>query len=201
MTRWTWKTVDYSKAKVGDTIENEGYSEVSYIKEIRVRNKNVGITRQEVISPEYGVTLMGYSHRFHWVSQPGAGYGFDCYEDGSIPNADRIVDWGDGTNQTFGEYFEEVKAKEGLIYDGIETFENSFNIPAVIRCACGGEVALEMVMTNTCEKCKRDYNSSGQLLAPRSQWGWDTGETADEILSSDWSINDDTYDSVYEDRF
>lgn len=35
------------------------------------------------------------------------------------------------------------------------------------------------------EPCNTDYNSSGQRLAPRSQWGWDTGETLDEILSAD----------------
>lgn len=29
-----------------------------------------------------------------------------------------------------------------------------------------------------CEDCEREYNSSGQQLAPRSQWGEETGETA-----------------------
>lgn len=29
-----------------------------------------------------------------------------------------------------------------------------------------------------CERCGRDYNSAGQLLAPREQWGEETGETA-----------------------
>ena len=29
---------------------------------------------------------------------------------------------------------------------------------------------------STCTKCGADYNSSGQLLAPRYQWGEETGE-------------------------
>lgn len=36
--------------------------------------------------------------------------------------------------------------------------------------------------TNTCERCGRDYNWAGQMLAPRSQWGEDTGEHLADIL-------------------
>jgi hypothetical protein len=31
--------------------------------------------------------------------------------------------------------------------------------------------------TNTCPDCGADYNSGGQRLAPRSQWGEETGES------------------------
>lgn len=41
-------------------------------------------------------------------------------------------------------------------------------------CVCGREVYLRE-FTNTCE-CDRDYNLNGNLLAPRSQWGEETGE-------------------------
>ncbi len=44
----------------------------------------------------------------------------------------------------------------------------------VIRCECGDEL-LCLRNTNTCS-CGRDYNMSGQELAPRSQWGQETGE-------------------------
>ncbi len=30
--------------------------------------------------------------------------------------------------------------------------------------------------TSTCEHCGADYNSAGQRLAPRAQWGEETGE-------------------------
>jgi hypothetical protein len=50
-----------------------------------------------------------------------------------------------------------------------------------IECACGHKLQL-WAFTNTCEACGRDYNMSGQLLAPRSQWGEETGESLGDIL-------------------
>jgi len=51
-----------------------------------------------------------------------------------------------------------------------------------------GEIQLGS-FTNTCEKCGADYNMSGQHLAPREQWGWDTGESLDEILDIGHTIS------------
>lgn len=48
-------------------------------------------------------------------------------------------------------------------------------------CECGEELLL-YGFTNTC-LCGRDYNMEGQLLAPRSQWGEETGESISDILS------------------
>jgi hypothetical protein len=39
------------------------------------------------------------------------------------------------------------------------------------RCVCGREVELTG-NTNSCD-CGREYNWSGQELAPRDQWGWE----------------------------
>ncbi len=50
------------------------------------------------------------------------------------------------------------------------------------RCVCGKEIHL-LQFTNTCV-CGRDYNSSGELLADRGQWGEETGESVSEILSA-----------------
>lgn len=36
--------------------------------------------------------------------------------------------------------------------------------------------------TNTCADCGADYDSAGNRLAPREQWGEETGETAADIL-------------------
>ena len=49
-------------------------------------------------------------------------------------------------------------------------------------CVCGESVEL-LQFTNTC-MCGRDYNITGCLLAPRSQWGEETGETECDILSA-----------------
>lgn len=54
--------------------------------------------------------------------------------------------------------------------------------PKIITCRCGRSLTCP-AFTNTCT-CGRDYNSAGQLLAPRAQWGEETGETADEILAA-----------------
>lgn len=51
----------------------------------------------------------------------------------------------------------------------------------VIECDCGDEV-LCMNNTNTCYSCGTDYNMSGQELAPRSQWGCETGEHPNDVL-------------------
>ena len=63
---------------------------------------------------------------------------------------------------------------------GVECREHSWREAAVGRCGCGLDVTLSG-FTNTCD-CGRDYNSAGQMLAPREQWGEDTGETVGEIL-------------------
>ena len=54
--------------------------------------------------------------------------------------------------------------------------------PSIGICLCGHQITLE-AFTNTCSECGRDYNSFGQELAPRSQWGEETGETLEEILA------------------
>ena len=47
-------------------------------------------------------------------------------------------------------------------------------VPRIGRCNCGQLIYLSN-FTNTCDKCGADYNSAGTLLAPRSQWGEETG--------------------------
>ena len=57
--------------------------------------------------------------------------------------------------------------------------------PCIIKCDCecvlegyrpGGDVG--------CDRCGREYNSSGQLLADRSQWGEESGEHPAEIAQA-----------------
>lgn len=44
-----------------------------------------------------------------------------------------------------------------------------------IKCDCGNVID-GRAFTNTCDRCGADYNNAGQRLAPRSQWGEETGE-------------------------
>ena len=47
---------------------------------------------------------------------------------------------------------------------------------------CCGHRLLCPDFTNTCPRCFTDYNWVGARLAPREQWGEETGETAADIL-------------------
>lgn len=180
MTTYTWREfADAVDAKAGDIIVDGG--QVEYISDIRVINKN---DRANIISPERKVTLRRYWHEFEWEDEPGAGFSFDCFSDGSFPEKE------EHNGKTTQEYFDSLKEKKGLKYIGIFDRERYFYEAALLKCVCGGSVVLDMVMTNTCDKCGRDYNSNGQLLAAREQWGEDTGESLSDILSADRSINE-----------
>lgn len=53
--------------------------------------------------------------------------------------------------------------------------------PKGCRCHCGAFLVWTGPGADyNCPHCGRDYNSAGQLLAPRSQWGEETGETAQD---------------------
>ncbi len=52
-----------------------------------------------------------------------------------------------------------------------------------IVCKCGEKIELENRVINTCKKCGRDYNASGQKLASKCEWGTETGENLIDILS------------------
>lgn len=54
---------------------------------------------------------------------------------------------------------------------------------ATVIC-CGEELECTK-FTNTCPECGTDYSTSGQQLAPRDQWGEETGETEADILAID----------------
>lgn len=47
----------------------------------------------------------------------------------------------------------------------------------VIQCVeCEEKVVLHNPWACECEGCGTEYNGMGQRLAPRSEWGWETGE-------------------------
>ena len=74
---------------------------------------------------------------------------------------------------------------EGKALDmGAVARKNSYQHPAVIECArCHSQVELDDAFLSTCGKCGADYNGSGQLLAPREQWGEETGESLADMLN------------------
>lgn len=79
----------------------------------------------------------------------------------------------------------EARAAELAVDDRYEAARrvesvHRWSTPAAIRCRCGSEVELHG-FTNTCV-CGADFNMSGQELAPREQWGDETGESLADIL-------------------
>lgn len=60
----------------------------------------------------------------------------------------------------------------------------------LIRCDCNNELVCNN-FTNECS-CGRDYNFGGSLLADRSQWGEETGESVSDILAVDGDTDPDT---------
>jgi hypothetical protein len=68
------------------------------------------------------------------------------------------------------------------------TKRNEDGRPEEYRCDCGAKLYWEGPGRDleTC-RCGRDHNSAGQELAPRAQWGEETGETAADY---DRGVND-----------
>jgi hypothetical protein len=58
------------------------------------------------------------------------------------------------------------------------------------KCDCGQMIDATPLFTITCDDCGRDYNASGQLLAPREQWGEETGESYADITAPGDALED-----------
>lgn len=128
----------------------------------------------KIISKRQRIESVSYQQGWNWNSG-GGGFSFPCNEKGEIDLS------------TMGEAGKRNLANciFGVIdvhYTGIETYHHSYSEPAIGKCRCGCEVVLAS-FTNSCFRCDRDYNMSGQELAHRSQWGEETGESLLDILS------------------
>jgi len=53
----------------------------------------------------------------------------------------------------------------------------------VNTCKCGQVFTILNWFEEECPKCGRLYNGAGQELAPRSQWGEETGESPADIYN------------------
>jgi len=115
---------------------------------------------------------------FEYPGERGAGFSFPCDEIGVVNEA------------TLCEPAQENyrHCKTGVAWNGkaltqgrVIKYDGSWTEEAVGLCECGCEVELGQ-FTNACD-CGRDYDRGGQLLAPRSQWGEETGESVADILA------------------
>ena len=105
-----------------------------------------------------------------YKGEDGCGFSFECNEFGKV-NQDKLQD-------AAKENYE--RCHNSTIPWSVEESTQNWIEPAIGLCKCGGEVELEG-FTNACESCGTDYNSFGQQLAPREQWGEETGEHPADI--------------------
>lgn len=125
----------------------------------------------EIVTRRRHETAVAFSRVFDWRHDPGAGFAFPCNEAGEIETPLAPAAAENLARCLSGEY--------NVIDRGIERRTWSYTIAAVGRCRCGRSLSLD-AFTNSCD-CGREYNFAGQELAPRSQWGEETGETAGDI--------------------
>lgn len=83
----------------------------------------------------------------------------------------------------------EVRRTEGVYEDSGMLDEDGQKLTVwrrgLTEVMCCGEWLECTRFTNTCGNCNADYNMSGHMLAPREQWGEDTGESILDILWAD----------------
>lgn len=127
----------------------------------------------QIIRQSRIVEAVEYRRDFQIIGEPeGNGYSYEVTADGRLRKPAQA------------EHVEGCLAEvaAGRLLDrGVRARRWSYREPAVGRCSCGRHVVLDG-FTCPCE-CGRDYNWAGQQLAPRSQWGEETGESLGEILS------------------
>lgn len=128
-----------------------------------------------IIRKRQSIVETNFERVFSLESDPGRMYGFDSDEKGEIDFSVLAVPALENARKLLkGEI-------PGYVDRGVISWTKRYTDPAVGRCdKCGREVVLSG-FTNTC-LCGADYNMSGQSLAPRAQWGEETGESLSDIL-------------------
>lgn len=123
----------------------------------------------EIISHRRTITSTSFFREYEYENEKG-GVSFGCDKDGNVEITHP------STRENYQRCLEGYDERTGtrIIDKGVKSFTSSYVEPSIGRCTCGQKVVLAG-FTNTCA-CGQEYNSSGQLLAPREQWGWDTGE-------------------------
>lgn len=109
------------------------------------------------------------------------GFSFECDKDGAPQEYKdlKATNYADCLNRR-------ITLSDGITYrvslPVIEDRNYSYFDAAEGLCNHCGETVVLSGFTNTCD-CGADYNMSGQELAPREQWGEETGESLSDILN------------------
>ena len=125
----------------------------------------------KIISESRIVEVTSYQLCYDWEgASKHHGMAFDCNQKGEIDIAALQK-----KPAAYDNYLKCLSGEHKVQKPYIWKLFHSYREPAIGRCVCGCEVVLGS-FTNTCHSCNRDYNSGGQELAHRSQWGEETGE-------------------------
>ena len=128
----------------------------------------------EIIQKRKKVRVETYGLAFDYRGDSSGGFSFECNEQGEV-----------FTDQMSEAALDNLRmclaGDHDVVPQGVRTYAHTYIEPTIGLCDCGEKVYLER-FTNTC-KCGRDYNSFGQLLAPREQWGEETGEHWTDIIN------------------
>lgn len=130
----------------------------------------------EFIRRSERITRVSYDRYFESTEFPGSGFSFRCDESGTV-DTDALA------GPMRDNYWRCIVGIEDVVDRGVRRSENTYTEPAAIRCRCGAEVVLYSSWASECEKCGTEYNGGGQALAPRSQWGEETGESVADMES------------------
>ena len=123
----------------------------------------------KIIEHSHHVQCETYSLSFKDLDCPGSGWSFDCDKNGK-------VDTSKLPQPALENYNKCKEGKYNVSSEMIITYHHSYWTDKIGQCDCGEKVVLSN-FTNTCKGCNADYNMSGQRLARRSQWGYETGES------------------------
>lgn len=118
--------------------------------------------------------VYSYFIEYRWRDDQGAGFWFDCNQDGDI-NFNEM-------SEAAMENYEKCESGEyDVEYLGLQRIVDRIVHPRIGQCSCGEEVRLEY-FTNHCDKCGQYYSSHGQALKDPKYWGEETGEHPADLL-------------------
>lgn len=123
------------------------------------------------ISKRERIEFVEYRLNFDRDGQERSGYSFPCNEQGEVHRHEMKPAGLENLRRCLEREIDDIDPDNAYV----EKYEHSYYEPGEIECEdCHSPVVIHG-FTNTCD-CGADYNMSGQRLAPREQWGEETGE-------------------------
>lgn len=125
----------------------------------------------KILSYRHQVSVPHYEIFFQYKDSKSLhGFGFPALESGEIDMESLKK-----KPTSLANYYKCLNKEIEVEDPYFKKWEHNYTEPTIGQCDCGAEVVLDR-FTNSCD-CGRDYNMSGQELAPREQWGEETGES------------------------